>query len=458
MKSNGQAYFPLFVDLSEKKIVVIGAGKIASRRIGTLSEFTRNIVVVAPRFEERVLTLAKEGRIQICEKKYEREDLYGADIVIAGTDDEGLNEDIYSVCKCLGILVNVISDRTKCDFHFPGIVKRDTLVAGVNAGGRDHSRAKRARQAIEKALDDFTGGRITMAAPEKFCVGSRESKLAVIQSEMVISYIKETCPETEVSLLTMKTTGDIILDRTLDKVGGKGLFVKELDKALLDRRSDLSVHSLKDMPMEVPDELPVVAFSKREDPRDVLVLPQGAKKIDFSKPVGCSSLRRILQLRELFPQAEFKSVRGNVITRLAKLDSGEYSALVLAAAGLKRLGLAGRINRYFEPEEIIPSAGQGILALQGRAGEDYSFLEGFSDPDGTYAALAERAFVRYLDGGCSSPVAAHAVIEDKMIRLTGLYYKEETGEYIKGSREGSAEDAELLGEELARELKEKLEG
>ncbi|WP_345891725.1 hydroxymethylbilane synthase [Ruminococcus sp. OA3] len=297
-----------------------------------------------------------------------------------------------------------------------------------------------------------------MAAPQKFCVGSRESKLAVIQSEMVISYIKDTCPKTEVSLLTMKTTGDIILDRTLDKVGGKGLFVKELDRALIDGRSDLSVHSLKDMPMEVPDELPVVAFSKREDPRDVLVLPQGVKDIDFTKPVGCSSLRRILQLRELFPKAEFKSVRGNVITRLAKLDSGEYSALVLAAAGLKRLGLAERISRYFEPEEIIPSAGQGILALQGRAGEDYSFLKGFSDQNGTYAALAERAFVRYLDGGCSSPVAAHAVIEDGTIRLTGLYYKEETGEYIKGSRQGAAEEAESLGEELARELKEKLEG
>lgn len=297
-----------------------------------------------------------------------------------------------------------------------------------------------------------------MAAPEKFCIGSRESKLAVVQSEMVISYIKQTFPETEVTLLTMKTTGDIILDRTLDKVGGKGLFVKELDKALLDGRSDLSVHSLKDMPMEVMDELPVVAFSKREDPRDVLVLPKGAEDIDFSKPVGCSSLRRILQLRELFPQAEFKSVRGNVITRLAKLDSGEYSALVLAAAGLKRLGLAERISRYFEPEEIIPSAGQGILALQGRAGVDYSFLKGFADQNGTYAALAERAFVRYLNGGCSSPVAAHAVISGETICLTGLYYKEETGEYIKGSRQGAAADAEAIGTALARELKEKLEG
>lgn len=250
---------------------------------------------------------------------------------------------------------------------------------------------------------------------KKICIGSRESRLAVIQSEMVMEYLKKACPDREISLLTMKTTGDKILDRTLDKIGGKGLFVKELDRALLEKRSDLSVHSLKDMPMETPEELPIVAFSRREDPRDVLVLPEGKDAIDFSKPLGCSSQRRILQLKELFPQAEYKSIRGNVITRLRKLDEGEYGGLILAAAGLKRLGLSHRISRYFEPEEMIPAAGQGILAVQGRAGEDYSYLEGFADQEGTWAALSERAFVRYLDGGCSSPVAAHARIRGGQI-------------------------------------------
>ncbi|MGI6011051.1 MAG: hydroxymethylbilane synthase [Ruminococcus sp.] len=297
-----------------------------------------------------------------------------------------------------------------------------------------------------------------MSKPAKFCIGSRESKLAVIQSEMVMDYIRKVSPETEVTLLTMKTTGDIILDRTLDKVGGKGLFVKELDKALMDGRSDLSVHSLKDMPMEVAEELPIVGFSKREDPRDVLVLPEGVTELDYGKTIGCSSLRRILQLKELFPQADFKSVRGNVITRLRKLDEGQYSALVLAAAGLKRLGLEHRISRYFEPEEIIPSAGQGILAMQGRKGVDYSFLAGFTDEEATYAALAERSFVRYLDGGCSSPVAAHGRIKEGRIMLKGLYYSEKSGEYIKGEKEGPVEAAEKLGAELAEELKKKLEG
>lgn len=289
-------------------------------------------------------------------------------------------------------------------------------------------------------------------------IGSRESRLAVIQSEMVMEYLKKECQDREISLLTMKTTGDKILDRTLDKIGGKGLFVKELDKALLEKKSDLSVHSLKDVPMEVPEELPLVAFSKREDPRDVLVLPRGSREIDFTKPIGCSSLRRILQLKELYPQAEFKSVRGNVQTRLNKLDSGEYSALILAAAGLKRLGLEERISRYFEPEEMIPAAGQGILAVQGRQGEDYSYLEHFADRDGTKAALAERAFVRYLDGGCSSPVAAHAIIHGDSIHLMGLYYQESTGKYKKDSMNGTVDEAEELGVRLAKKLKEDVEG
>lgn len=206
--------------------------------------------------------------------------------------------------------------------------------------------------------------------------------------------------------------------------------------------------------MEVPDELPLIAFSRREDPRDVLVLPEGSDTWDTSMPLGCSSQRRILQLKELYPQVECKSVRGNVLTRLKKLDSGEYGALVLAAAGLKRLGLEHRISRYFEPEEIIPAAGQGILAVQGKQGEDYSFMKNFADRDAAAAAVCERAFVRYLDGGCSSPVAAHARVIGDRISLLGLYYDESTGTCRKGSLEGAVPEAETLGICLAKQLKE----
>ena len=292
---------------------------------------------------------------------------------------------------------------------------------------------------------------------EKIRIGSRESKLAVIQSELVMEYIRKAHPEMDVSLVTMKTTGDKILDKTLDKIGGKGLFVKELDKALMDGKSDLSVHSLKDMPMEIPEELPVVAFSVREDPRDVLVLPKGTEQLDLTKPVGCSSKRRMLQFEKLCPGAIFKPVRGNVLTRLEKLDRGEYGALILAAAGLKRLGLEERISRYFEPEEMIPSAGQGILAVQGRDDEEYGFLEGYDDRESRICACAERAFVRTLDGGCSSPVAAHCRVEGDKIEIRGLYYSEDKNEFITGVVTGKADSSEKLAVDLAEKLKKELE-
>lgn len=286
-------------------------------------------------------------------------------------------------------------------------------------------------------------------------IGSRESKLAVVQSEMVADYLRTQYPQWEVRLLTMKTTGDRILDRTLDEIGGKGLFVKELDKALLEGRSDLSVHSLKDMPMEIPRELPLAAFSPREDPRDVLVLPKGCGTLDKSRPIGCSSLRRQLQLARIFPEASCKNIRGNVLTRLEKLDRGEYGALVLAGAGLKRLGLEHRISRYFDTEEMIPAAGQGILAIQGRAGEDYSCLEGYNSRESSYAALAERAFVKELDGGCTSPVAAHARITGETLYLKGLYYRESTEEWFTDQAGGNVADAEALGRNLAADMRER---
>lgn len=291
----------------------------------------------------------------------------------------------------------------------------------------------------------------------KIIIGSRESKLAVLQSEMVQSFLNENHPELQTEILTMKTTGDKILDRTLDKVGGKGLFVKELDLALMEKRSDISVHSLKDMPMEVQDELPLLAFSKREDPRDVLVLPEGGRELDKSKPLGCSSLRRTLQLKALYPDMEIKSIRGNLQTRLRKLDAGEYSALILAAAGLKRLGLEKRISRYFTVEEILPAAGQGILAVQGRKGEDYSCLEGYCDQEAWICGTAERAYVKYLDGGCSSPVAAYGEVHGEKLHLRGLYYREEDGTYIKGEIEGNVSSAEELGITLAKRLKKSME-
>ena len=288
----------------------------------------------------------------------------------------------------------------------------------------------------------------------KLRIGSRESRLAVIQSQMVMEAIAKAEPAAELELVTMKTTGDKILDKTLDKIGGKGLFVRELDQALRDGRADFTVHSLKDMPMEVPEDLPLAAFSSREDPRDVLVLPEGVIELDPSKPIGCSSRRRQLQLKTLFPDMDIQPVRGNVQTRLAKLEAGQFSALVLAAAGLKRLGLTNRISRYFEAEEILPAAGQGILVVQTRKGMNTDCLRLVQDEKTACCAKAERAFVRELNGGCSSPVAAHATVEGDTLTLTGFYVSPDETVQRKGSIRGDVTEAETLGRTLARLLKE----
>lgn len=299
---------------------------------------------------------------------------------------------------------------------------------------------------------------------KKIIIGSRESILAQAQAQLVLDYLNKEHPELDVSILTMKTTGDKILDRTLYEIGGKGLFVKELDSALREGRTDLSVHSLKDLPIEVPDDLPIICYSKREDPRDVLVLPPGdagRTLEEISKPVGTSSLRRILQLRRLYPQLKFANVRGNLHTRLRRLDEGEYGALILAAAGLRRLGLEDRISRYFDTEKLIPSAGQGILAVQGRHGDNYEYLKEYADRDSALAACCERSFVRALNGSCSSPIAAYAHISGNRMELTGFYATRDLKKMSSGKLSADVTDpgeAKSLGQKLAGQIMAEISG
>lgn len=294
-----------------------------------------------------------------------------------------------------------------------------------------------------------------MSSKKIIRVGSRESALAVAQTRLVMDTIQKHHPELTLELVTMKTTGDKILDKSLDKIGGKGLFVKELDKALMDERIDISVHSLKDMPMETPEDLPVLAYAKRGNPFDCMVLPKGVTSWDKTLPAGCSGRRRQLQLTKLMGEVPIAGIRGNILTRLKKLDEGEYGALILACSGLERVGLSNRIHKVFTLEEMIPSAGQGILSVQGRKGEDYSWLLETDDDDSRVQALAERAFVRTLDGGCTSPIAAYSELSGQELKLTGLYYDEQEQNYITGSMVGSRQSAEKVGESLAIELKNK---
>jgi len=286
-------------------------------------------------------------------------------------------------------------------------------------------------------------------------VGSRDSALAVIQAQIVIGTVKKINPDIDFEIVTIKTTGDKIFDKNLDTIGGKGLFIKEIESALADGSIDIAVHSYKDMPYQETEGLPVVALSERESPFDALVLPQGIDKIDNSKPVGCSSRRRAIQFAILYDGLKISPVRGNIPTRLTKLDKGEYSALILAQAGLNRLSLQHRVSRVFTIDEMIPSASQGILAVQGREGGDYSFLDAFHSRESEIVSKAERQFLKTLGGGCSSPVAAYAQLCKNEILLTGMYV-DVSGNAETGKISGDIDKPELLGEMLALRLKERV--
>ena len=285
-------------------------------------------------------------------------------------------------------------------------------------------------------------------------IGSRDSILAVRQAELIRDRISQQHPELDIRIITMKTTGDKILDKSLAAIGGKGLFVKELDRALLDGRIDIAVHSLKDVPMELNPDLPLLAFGKREDPRDVMIYRQGLSELPENAVIGTSSRRRELQLKKLCPAYTFRGIRGNVQTRMRKLEEEGYDGTLLAAAGLKRLGMEQVIGQYFSVDEIIPAAGQGILAVQGRRGEDYSWLTCVDDPESRAAAAAERAFIRTVGGGCTSPSAAHAQVSGNEVKLTGLYYNEDSREYSVDSVISEIGRVQGAAENLARKLTE----
>jgi hydroxymethylbilane synthase len=292
----------------------------------------------------------------------------------------------------------------------------------------------------------------------KLVIATRESRLALWQAEHVKALLESRGHE--VSLLGMTTRGDQILDRTLSKVGGKGLFVKELEVALEEGRADLAVHSLKDVPMELPAGFALACVMEREDPRDAFVsnkyaapgeLPQGAV-------VGTSSLRRVVLLRALRPDLKIEPLRGNLDTRLRKLDEGHYDAIVLAAAGLKRLGLAQRIRTVFEPEQMLPSAGQGALGIEVRASRRdlLDALEPLSHHATWLAVAAEREVSRAMGGSCSMPLAAFATYSGEYLQLRAAWGDEDKpGELVRAQSAAAVADlaqAQRLGAEVAARL------
>ncbi|MDT5123837.1 MAG: hydroxymethylbilane synthase [Acidobacteriota bacterium] len=292
-------------------------------------------------------------------------------------------------------------------------------------------------------------------------IGSRGSKLALWQAEWTRARLTEFHPLVQVSIEIIKTSGDVQKDAPLAVIGGQGVFTKELEEALLERRIDLAVHSLKDLPTTLPTGLLIAAITEREDTRDALVLRAGLtierpsiKSLPQGSIVGTSSLRRLSQLKHLRPDLIIKDLRGNVDTRLRKLDAGEYDAVILAAAGLRRLGLAHRISAPLAIEEMLPAVGQGALGIETRSDDEETqkLLAPLNHAQTRAACTAERSLLRALGGGCQLPIAGHAVVNDEQLRLFGLVAEPSGQTIVRDFLSGTSSSAEQLGAELAARL------
>lgn len=293
--------------------------------------------------------------------------------------------------------------------------------------------------------------------PDTTIIATRESRLALWQAEHVRALLRQRFG-LQVELLGMTTRGDQILDRTLSKVGGKGLFVKELEVAMLEHRADLAVHSLKDVPMTLPPEFELGAVMEREDPRDAFVSSKYASldEMPAGARVGTASLRRELMIRARYPHLVIEAIRGNVGTRLGKLDRGDFDALVMAAAGLKRLGLAERIRQVIPAAVSLPSPGQGALGIEVRAGDPamFAFVAVLNDPHTRACTAAERAVSRALGGSCQVPLAAYAEIEGGQMWLRALVGNHQSGEFVEAEVRGAWDDPETLAAQVVAQLHE----
>jgi hydroxymethylbilane synthase len=292
--------------------------------------------------------------------------------------------------------------------------------------------------------------------PARIRIATRESRLAMRQTEMVGEALRARHPRLAVEAVGMTTKGDRVLDRPLAQVGGKGLFVKELEVALDEGRADIAVHSLKDVPMVVPPQFALSTFGPREDPHDAFVSSQhaGLESMPAGALVGTSSLRRESQLRHAFPKLRFRALRGNVNTRLAKLDAGEYAAIILAAAGLRRLGLETRIRATLPESLALPAIGQGILAVEYRRDRTdiAALLAPFEDPSTASAARAERALGLVVEGSCEVPLGGLAHVHGGSLALAGFIGLPDGTRGVRDRVEGPAAEAQALGESLGRRL------
>lgn len=456
------AYFPFYIDIENKKILVVGGGTVALRKIEKLMPFSPDITVVAPKICDEIKAL----NVKIIDRRFCDSDLDGAFCVVSATDDETLNGRIFQLCNEKNILVNTVDDKEKCGFIFPAIASKNGITAGITTSGKspiyakylkelfmgilesmnenitevlwkyrpiikekvekEDDRRKIFEQLLSLCLSGLEPDEKTVEnlieeyEPMTIKIGTRKSRLALAQTEMLIKTLKNRFPNVEIETVYISTTGDKTLDKPLAALGGKGVFIKELEMSLLSGETDVAVHSAKDLPTKIADGLEISAVLPRGSYGDVFVTRNNFETKD-GFVIGTGSLRRKLFAEKIYPNAKFKDIRGNVDTRLKKLLNGEYDALVLAKAGLERLDLCNGENYTvipFDTDEFLPAPCQGIVAIESRKNSEVSkMLAEISDKNTMLSFETERQVLHSLNADCSTPVGAISKVENDRITL-----------------------------------------
>jgi len=515
--SSEDSMLPIALRSSGRRAVVVGGGSVALRKAESLDAAGFVLFVVAPHIDARLQALLQHSRGSFAQRPYEANDLEGASIAVAATGDDHVNARVVDDARALGVLVCDAADGSRGDFEMQATLRIGEVTVSVGSGspafskrvieeigallGPEYGRAAQTLSAMRTyvktvvpqtqraqvmqtlsslpvselaAMNPVEAEHVVESAVASLAdpapltttvtCASRGSALAMVQTREVAARLAERGIAT--TILTVSTTGDRVQDRPIDRLGTINVFVKELEIALRERRADYAVHSCKDLPSELPGDMRIAAVSRREDPRDAFcserferfdALPAGAV-------VGTSSPRRRNQLASIRPDLEYVEMRGNVDTRLRKLREGHYDAIVLAMAGLNRLGARARYTVPFDADVVVPAVAQGALAIETRANDERiaAELRAAVNDDATELCVAcERAALRALRAGCSAPVGVHAQLEANVLRVRGVYAAGDGAGARRAALEapaGTLEEAERLGAELAAQLAPPLAG
>ncbi|MDB5042628.1 MAG: hypothetical protein JWN27_3354 [Candidatus Eremiobacteraeota bacterium] len=504
--------YPVALSLRGRSAVVVGGGSVAERKIRGLLAAQASVTVVSPTLNEALASLVEEGRIAWKPRRYEGDDLTGAFLVFAATDDDATNGAISAGARRAGVLVNDASEAGRGDFATPAVHRSGALTVTVDSAGLSPSFTKRIRNElavqfdaryaraaatlgalrervlavvpaplraevmrhfaerdieelasmipsaveheVERTVDTLTG--VVPAQNRPLVAATRASQLAMTQTKGIMATLARAgIPST---ILEVTTRGDAVQDRAIAAIGTDNVFVTELELALRDGRADYAVHSCKDLPSTLAGDMTLAAITRREDARDAFCSERYAAFADLppGARVGTSSPRRRAQLRALRPDLTYDDVRGNVDTRLRKLRAGDYDAIVLACAGMNRLGVRAAHTVPFAPDQLTPAVGQGALGIETRDGDPLAVRLNaiLGDPQTTIAVRAERAFLRTVRGGCAAPIGAHAAWEAGTLRIAAAIAALDGSRVLRAGREAALalEDlagAEALGIDLA---------